>query len=128
MVNDDSDECSEGEGTDEIVVVDLDVEKNELHFEEGDFILVEYKEQRGGKVFYVCKVLGMADDTVMVSSLRKNPEMYKFHHPNNPDINTVEKSAIKFVLPKPGSLGGTARQKASYIFHQVIFPQNITVR
>ncbi|XP_047020138.1 uncharacterized protein LOC124636298 [Helicoverpa zea] len=84
--------------------------------EEGRFVLVEF-QVRGKKVYYVAKVIGIINEDVEVSFLRKsakNPN--KFCLPNVPDIATVNKYDIKLVLPQPGFSGSTKRVQGLYQF------------
>lgn len=85
---------------------------------EGDFILVEFIA-KSKKVYYVGKVIGVKNNEVEVTFLRKsvkNPN--KFHLPCIPDISVVSSSDIKMILVTPTfSSGTTKRMQGLYQFN-----------
>ena len=124
----DDEYCVHTDGMEEdLIIIDGDTVDTESDVVEESFCVVEYRlRETDKKVFYICKILSVEDSTLSVSSLRKHGK--KFHMPDVPDINTVDKRQIKKVLPKPQSFGGTNRLKSVFVFPNVYFAKDIDIR
>lgn len=86
--------------------------------EEGNFALVKFPIESGGKeVYYIGQIKKMKEnEEIEVTCLRKSQKCTnKFIFPIVPDIAVIEKDQIVYVL-KPTVFGGTKRQQSSVSF------------
>uniref|UniRef100_A0A6P7GSV0 Uncharacterized protein LOC114341773 n=1 Tax=Diabrotica virgifera virgifera TaxID=50390 RepID=A0A6P7GSV0_DIAVI len=82
-----------------------------------DYVLVEFHPPRS-IVYYVGKILQIEQDgEYRISFLRlKDKYSEQFVMPNVPDVASVNKKDVKYILPRPKLCGSTKRQQSYFAF------------